>query len=608
MLLYFGVPSQEIKRTKLMDANMDKLQKKIKAKKYSEEEVKTKLQSHQDKVFNQERLIYVSLHLLLNLAEDTRIQMKMTAKGLIQNLMTFLERENPELLILVVAFLKRLSIFAENKNRMKEEDIVKTLASLVHSDNDELVTGTLSLLLNLSFDMELRRRMVELGLMSQFVQLLSNPKIPQELPLKLLYHISLDDANKPQFSSTDCLPTVMQLILQSKEERLPIDLMALCINLAASQANVEAICENRGLDILMKRFSKTHDPLLLKMIRNISIHDGSVKELFLEHVDMLASMVVHDGCSEDLLVETLGILGNITIPQFDYEKLLNDYDLLLWMNDHLLPDAADDDLVLQVVVLLGTLLVDETCAEQVARSGIVQNLIELLKAKQEDDEIVLQIVFVFYKLVYHEATRGLVLGQTTAVSYLIDLMHDKNVEIRKVCDSALDIIMEFAEDWAQQIRLQKFQFHNAQWLEAVVDGGGGGGEVYGDEYGSNDGMDNFMHDVNDLDQYDASGAYDGNEDLLYEDLEFDGGGSPHEPRYDESPAGGYDAPGAYHGGGGGGGGGGGYDDRDLYDDDGLYHDDGGGDDGGYGHEVQGARYDQGGYEQGPPPPRRNAFE
>lgn len=69
---------------------------------------------------------------------------------------------------------------------------------------------------------------------------------------------------------------------------------------------------------------------------------------------------------------------------------------------------------------------------KVARSGIVQNLIELLKARQEDDEIVLQIVYVFYKLVYHEATRGLVLGQTMAVSYLIDLMHDKNAEIRKV--------------------------------------------------------------------------------------------------------------------------------------------------------------------------------
>ena len=39
------------------------------------------------------------------------------------------------------------------------------------------------------------------------------------------------------------------------------------------------------------------------------------------------------------------------------------------------------------------------------------SLAPLFQAKQEDDEIVLQIVYVFYKLVYFEATRGLVLGQ-----------------------------------------------------------------------------------------------------------------------------------------------------------------------------------------------------
>ena len=33
------------------------------------------------------------------------------------------------------------------------------------------------------------------------------------------------------------------------------------------------------------------------------------------------------------------------------------------------------------------------------------------------------------------------LSLTEAPAYLIDLMHDKNTEIRKVCDQTLDIIM-----------------------------------------------------------------------------------------------------------------------------------------------------------------------
>ena len=60
--------------------------------------------------------------------------------------------------------------------------------------------------------------------------------------------------------------------------------------------------------------------------------------------------------------------------------------------------------------------------------------------KQEDDEIVCQTIYVFYQLTFHESTRQIVLQKTQAPAYIIDLMHDKNAEIRKVCDMTLDII------------------------------------------------------------------------------------------------------------------------------------------------------------------------
>jgi len=60
--------------------------------------------------------------------------------------------------------------------------------------------------------------------------------------------------------------------------------------------------------------------------------------------------------------------------------------------------------------------------------------------KQVDDELVLQIVYVFYQMVFHQATRNVIIKETQAPAYLIDLMHDKNEEIRKVCDNTLDII------------------------------------------------------------------------------------------------------------------------------------------------------------------------
>ena len=61
-------------------------------------------------------------------------------------------------------------------------------------------------------------------------------------------------------------------------------------------------------------------------------------------------------------------------------------------------------------------------------------------AKQEEDEMVLQIAYVFYQMIFHQSTREVIIKQTQAPAYLIDLMHDKNKEICKVCDNTLDII------------------------------------------------------------------------------------------------------------------------------------------------------------------------
>lgn len=143
--------------------------------------------------------------------------------------------------------------------------------------------------------------------------------------------------------------------------------------------------------------------------------------------------------------------------QFNFHQLVVEYDLLDFIIEQLLPAAADDDIVLQVITVIGTILSDEDCADQVARSGIVQNLMELLAARQEDDEMVLQIVFVFYKLLFYESSRKIIMSHPKTITYLIDLMYDKNAEIKRVCNGALTIVMQFDEEWAVKIRDRRFE-------------------------------------------------------------------------------------------------------------------------------------------------------
>ncbi|KAM9323165.1 kinesin-associated protein 3-like [Pholidichthys leucotaenia] len=423
------------------------------------------LRKYQGLLAKQEQLLRVSLYLLLNLAEDTRTELKMRNKNIVGLLVKVLERDDKELLVLVVSFLKKLSIFLENKNDMAEVDTVERLARLVPCEHEDLLNLTLRLLLNLSFDSGLRAKMVEVGLLPKLTALLADEN-NRQVAMRILYHISIDDRFKGMFVYTDCIPQLMQMLYEHGEEEIEPELISVCINLAANKRNTQLMCEGNGLKMLMKRALKMKDCLLMKMIRNISQHDGPTKPLFIDYVgDLAAEIRVEE--KEEWVLECLGTLANLTITDLDWELVLKEYNLVPYLKDRLKPGSAEDDLILEVVIMIGTVSMDDACAAMLAKSGIIPALIELLNAQQEDDEFVCQIVYVFYQMVFHQATRDVIIKDTQAPAYLIDLMHDKNAEIRKVCDNTLDIIAEYDEEWGRKIQSEKFRFHNNQWLEMV---------------------------------------------------------------------------------------------------------------------------------------------
>lgn len=73
----------------------------------------------------------------------------------------------------------------------------------------------------------------------------------------------------------------MKLLVESQDEHPDIELMALSINLSANKRNAQLMCENNGLRMLMRRAFKFTDCLMMKVVRNISQHDGPTRNLFL---------------------------------------------------------------------------------------------------------------------------------------------------------------------------------------------------------------------------------------------------------------------------------------------------------------------------------------
>uniref|UniRef100_A0A8C2I5K8 Kinesin-associated protein 3a n=1 Tax=Cyprinus carpio TaxID=7962 RepID=A0A8C2I5K8_CYPCA len=458
-VLCMSIIEHELKR---YDLWQDEL---LKKKKNLKKEYEKALKKYHGLLTKQEQLLRVALYLLLNLSEDTRTELKMRNKNIVHLLVKTLDRDSEELLVLVVSFLKKLSIFLENKNDMAEIDTVEKLAKLVPCEHEDLLNVTLRLLLNLSFDTGLRSKMVQADLLPKLTSLLGD-EAQRQIAMCILYHISMDDRFKSMFAYTDCIPQVMKMLFDCGDERIDAELISFCINLAANKRNAQIMCEGNGLKMLMKRALKHKDPLMMKMIRNISQHDGPSKNLFIDYVGDLAAQIGLKE-EEEFVIECLGTLSNLTIPDLDWELVLKEYNLVPYLKDHLKPGSAEDDLILEVVIMIGTVSMDDSCAVMLAKSGIIPALIELLNAQQEDDEFVCQIVYVFYQMVFHQATRDVIIKETQAPAYLIDLMHDKNAEIRKVCDNTLDIIAEYDVEWGKKIQSEKFRWHNSQWLEMV---------------------------------------------------------------------------------------------------------------------------------------------
>ncbi len=99
----------------------------------------------------------------------------------------------------------------------------------------------------------------------------------------------------------------------------------------------------------------------------------------------------------ELMVEILGIVANLTIPDFDYEKLVKTYNLVDFLsrrfnfsiqkskysNDEHSAGGIeeDDDVLLQSIILFGTIANDEAVVPLVAKSMLLPMLVQIMMSK-----------------------------------------------------------------------------------------------------------------------------------------------------------------------------------------------------------------------------------
>lgn len=73
----------------------------------------------------------------------------------------------------------------------------------------------------------------------------------------------------------------------------------------------------------------------------------------------------------------------------------------------------------------------------------------------------------FFKFLFFGPTRDMVLHQTSMVSIVLELLSDKNPNIRVLVNAILDYVQIHDDTWKQEIKAKRFQVHNQHYLDIM---------------------------------------------------------------------------------------------------------------------------------------------
>lgn len=208
----------------------------------------------------------------------------------------------------------------------------------------------------------------------------------------------------------------------------------------------------------------------------------------------------------------LELIGTLVYLHSDrWEELIARTNFIEFVHQNLVNGFAEDDIVLESVMLIGTIVRNDSIAQQVANSYLIKMLQDLLGAKQEDDEMVQQILNTFFKFLFFKPTREVVLHQTQMVSIVLELLSDKNPNIRVLVNAILDFVQIHDEGWKQEIKTKRFQVHNQIYLQIM--------EEYEKQYPMGQGEGDPMYDMYYYD--DKMGGYADDRGIGVDEEDFD---------------------------------------------------------------------------------------
>ncbi|KAI2808701.1 Kinesin-associated protein 3, partial [Blomia tropicalis] len=430
------------------------------------------LVSYQSLVKKQNILFKYALYILMNISEDLKLEFKIINKEIISLLVKLLERNNQDLLLIIVIYLKKLSVFIENKNQMKELSVLKYLTALLFVDNELLIFNTLKLMYNLMIDREIRISFIRNSSLSKLISFFGKGSYMPVI-VSIFYLISCEAkyvvifANYPQL-----IGQLLEKALQNVDYRTVLyDLLA---NMAHNPQLAQIMYESEDFNEIVKITFLDNNINLLRLCRNISCHDNnSLKLTLVNFQENLIETMINSQNNTPQLIECAATLTNLSRVQSDWLDLYQKYPIYNFLiqvfdSNSKLKKSNTSNVLWYVLLFVAATCHQAELSVYLIKNNFVDRMIELLNENQENDEIVLNIIYCCYVLVKMAVDlRPQIIEKSKLPDYLIDLMYDRNFRIKSLCTATLDLISENGTEFADRVKHEKFNSYNSKWLNMV---------------------------------------------------------------------------------------------------------------------------------------------
>lgn len=446
----------------------------------------------------QDTLLSVGFDILLHMSENKFLHREILARGIIPMLVSTLERKNLDLLCVVLTFLKNLSLFASAKGQLSQLKIVENLTELLNATVPKQITDLcLGLLFNLSFDTRLRHKLVKLEMLPKIASFLGDPVLEHNTR-KILYLMSMDRRIRPKLGALKIVPVVLRLLSENRDKLASnLEVAGICINLAKNKRAAGIMCEQDGLVQLLQQAFENEDPLVMKIVRNISEHSTTKQGLRDFTCDL--ARAIGEATSSEFIMECTGTLANLDLENVDYSKILSEFGLVPWIQQVLMraltmasagkPQTAGTQtrgqksretqralMTLEVIVLIGTCAGDEDAADLLIEEGILELLIKILvtsgavfaHSTVQQSQLKHQILYVFYKFCCHAESRRYIQEKTRIPKIILEVLNDHrhgNGRSQQICEAIMDLFGECDKEWIEKLKEKRFRLHNEAWID-----------------------------------------------------------------------------------------------------------------------------------------------